>query len=330
MRRDTFKNSAARIRTIKTGIWIEANAWGIKPASCEAISAALAGGMEESCQAIAAAGEPHSLCREVGAQGIAELAYLQVPEPDRSPDRLAAALAWHIRSAGISDLVAGGTASGRDIISRVAAILGSPLLQDCVRLDLPARRASKYILSGQVLGHYDMPGPINLYGLRPNSWKGGRGTSGNSAKLTFVNPHLESARVRVVESIVLANTPDLLEARVVVAGGRSIGSVDNFNLLRDCAKALGGAIGASRSAVDSGYAPPSIQIGQTGSVVSPDLYIACGISGSVHHMAGVKTARTIVSINKDRTAPIFSKSDFGLVGDLFEVLPLLKQFIKSE
>jgi electron transfer flavoprotein alpha subunit len=267
------------------------------------------------------------LCKEIGARGVQEIALLQVPEPEKSPDLLAKALAWHIQSAGLSDVVAVGTSSGRDLISRVAAILKAPLLSDCVKLDLPAGIASKYIFSGRMLASYEMPGPTNLYALRPHIWKEGRQCADHNARLTLVKPPSQPASVRVVRRETIEETPDLFEARVIVGTGRSIGSVENLSIAREIAQKLGGAVAVTRSAVDAGYAPPSIQIGLTGSVVSPDLYIACGISGSIHHMAGVKTARTVVAINKDRTAPIFKWADYGLEGDIFEVLPLLSKLL---
>ena len=240
---------------------------------------------------------------------------------------MAKAVAWHIQRAGLSDIVAVGTSTGRDLVSRVAAILKAPLLSDCVKLDLTAGVASKYIVSGRMLATYEMPGPTNLYALRPHCWREGRPSTDYSARLTLIKPPSRAASVRVVRREIVDETFDLFEARVIVGTGRSIGSAENLSLVREVAQKLGGAVAASRSAVDAGYAPPSLQIGLTGSVVSPDLYIACGVSGSLHHMAGVKTARTVVAINNDRTAPIFKWADYGLEGDIFEVLPLLSKFL---
>jgi electron transfer flavoprotein alpha subunit len=123
---------------------------------------------------------------------------------------------------------------------------------------------------------------------------------------------------------------DLTEANVIITGGRPIGSSENYQILRDCADTLDAAVGASRAAVDAGYAPHSMQVGQTGKTVSPKLYIGCGLSGSVQHFAGMKTSKVIVAINTDRDAPIFGKCDYGIVGDLFEVVPVLTEVLKEQ
>ncbi|UCF95570.1 MAG: electron transfer flavoprotein subunit alpha/FixB family protein [Desulfobacterales bacterium] len=123
---------------------------------------------------------------------------------------------------------------------------------------------------------------------------------------------------------------ELTEANIIITGGRPIGAAENYKILRECAEVLGAAVGASRAVVDAGFAPHSMQVGQTGKTVSPKLYIACGLSGSVQHFAGMKTSRVIVAINTDKDAPIFNKCDYGLVGDLFEIVPVLTAVLKEQ
>jgi electron transfer flavoprotein alpha subunit len=137
-------------------------------------------------------------------------------------------------------------------------------------------------------------------------------------------------RVRVLEvKAASEGRIDLAEANVIVTGGRPIGAAENFQILEACARELGGAVGASRAAVDAGFAPHAMQVGQTGKTVSPRLYIGCGLSGSVQHFAGMKTAKVIVGINTDKDAPIFEKCDYGIVGDLFEVVPALTEALRQ-
>jgi electron transfer flavoprotein alpha subunit len=122
---------------------------------------------------------------------------------------------------------------------------------------------------------------------------------------------------------------ELTEAPIIITGGRPIGAPDNYKMLEECADAIGAAVGASRASVDAGFAPHSMQVGQTGKTVSPNLYIACGVSGAVQHFAGMKTSKVIVAINNDKDAPIFEKCDYGIIGDMFEVVPVLTEVLKE-
>jgi electron transfer flavoprotein alpha subunit len=146
---------------------------------------------------------------------------------------------------------------------------------------------------------------------------------------TFQAPLADSSRIRVEAAKTGGSgAADLTEANIIITGGRAIGSADNFRMLRECAAEMGAAVGASRAAVDAGYAPHSMQVGQTGKTVSPKLYIACGVSGAVQHFAGMKTSKVVVAINNDKDAPIFGKSTYGILGDMFEVVPVLTDVLR--
>jgi electron transfer flavoprotein alpha subunit len=165
--------------------------------------------------------------------------------------------------------------------------------------------------------------------LRPNSVEPVPAPASATVE-NFQAPLADPGRIRVREvKKSNAGAVDLPEANIIITGGRAIGSPENYQMLRECAAVLGAAVGASRAAVDAGYAPHSMQVGQTGKTVSPKLYIACGVSGAVQHFAGMKTSKVIVAINSDKDAPIFGKSNYGILGDMFEVVPALTEVLRK-
>jgi len=229
----------------------------------------------------------------------------------------------------------GATSMGKDLSARLAARLGAALMTDCVSVDFEdgCLKAKRPVYSGKVYATVvTTRDGIKMASIRPNIYPPAEKSAGVAERVS-VALDIKAEEIRaVVRDIEGAATgrKDVTEAEIIVAGGRSLKSEENFKILEELADVLGGAVGASRAAVDAGYAPHSRQIGQTGKVVNPKLYIACGVSGAIQHLVGMRTSKVIVAINKDPNAPIFQNADFGVVGDMFEIVPLLTQEFKKQ
>jgi electron transfer flavoprotein alpha subunit len=249
---------------------------------------------------------------------------------DASPDLKARALAAAVEHFGLDALLGLASAQGRDIFARLAAFMDLPLASDCIAVDVAGGTVTKSHFSGKTFATVKLSGSTMLCTVRPNAIEAVEAAA-DAAVENFSASVEEPGLVKVVEvkKEDIGNV-DLTEAAVIVTGGRPIASADNYKILSECASLLGGTIGASRAAVDAGFAPHSMQVGQTGKTVSPRLYIGCGLSGSVQHFAGMKTSKVIVAINTDKDAPIFEKCDYGIVGDLFEVVPVLTEVLKDK
>ncbi|NIM98756.1 MAG: electron transfer flavoprotein subunit alpha/FixB family protein [candidate division Zixibacteria bacterium] len=234
-------------------------------------------------------------------------------------------------------LLGGATASGKDLYPRVAARLQTGLASDCVGLDTNEEGllvSERPIFAGKVLiDTVTLEARPQMACLRPNVLPAAEKAS-DIAEIEKVTVEIrpQDIRAKLKEMVKTAGEKiDLTEASVIVSGGRGMASKENFEILEELAAAFGegATVGASRSAVDSDFAPHDAQVGQTGKVVNPNLYIACGISGSIQHLAGMRTSKYIVAINKDPEAPIFQVADYGIVDDLFKILPLLTQEVKK-
>lgn len=223
-----------------------------------------------------------------------------------------------------SHILAAASTTGKDIMPRVAALLDVAQLSDIIAV-ISLSEFKRPIYAGNAIVTVESLDKIKVITVRTSAFAASTAT-GNNAAINVINPAETSDLSRFVSQEETASErPDLTSARIVVSGGRAFGSSENFTLLEKLATRLGAAIGASRAAVDAGYISNEYQVGQTGKIVAPDLYIAIGISGAIQHLAGMKESRIIVAINSDENAPIFEIADYGLVMDLFQALPELEK-----
>ncbi|WP_027341227.1 electron transfer flavoprotein subunit alpha/FixB family protein [Hamadaea tsunoensis] len=242
----------------------------------------------------------------------------------------AAALAEIVKSTSPAAVLLGSTQEGKEIAGRLAVKLDNGVLTDVVGLSADGT-ATQVVFAGSTIVKSTVTRGIPLVTVRGNSL---------TPTPAPAQPVVEAVAVEVPDNAKLATVtqrvaeakgarPELAEASIVVSGGRGVGSAENFALVEELADLLGGAVGASRAAVDSGFYPHAFQVGQTGKTVSPQLYVALGISGAIQHRAGMQTSKTIVAVNKDAEAPIFELTDYGVVGDLFNVVPQAAEEIRK-
>lgn len=230
-------------------------------------------------------------------------------------------------AADYTHLLASATTFGKNVMPRIAAKLDVMQISDVLKIHSPDV-FDRPIYAGNAIVTIESQDSKKVMTIRPTAFdKASVGGQATIEKKAFSGKQTNATFVKLEES--KSERPELASARVVVSGGRGVGSKENFHIIDALADALGAAVGASRAAVDAGYVPNDYQVGQTGKVVAPDLYIAVGISGAIQHLAGMKESKTIIAINKDADAPIFQIADYGFVGDLFDVVPKLTQSLKK-
>ena len=311
------------------GLFIECRGGRVKETCLGLAAAAIGQGRELFAILIdAPAGDARSV---LAAHGIGHIINVVTPlhpgtwNPAVWTDAVLAAMADN----GIDTLLGITSPLGRELLPRIAARLDAPLVMDCMQIDLEDHSAKTSQYSGKVMATIALEGRVRVYGIRSN----------------VIPPRPQQVEARIIDFqwdgevksdlVVLEsrrgdpNEQNLSEADVIISGGRGMKDGENFKLLFDCASSLGAAVGASRVAVDNGWVPYAMQVGQTGVKVNPKVYIACGISGSVQHFAGMKTSRMIIAINSDENAAILSNCDYFTIGDLFEILPELAKALSE-
>ena len=270
-----------------------------------------------------------ALAAEIKSYGADTVVALDAPElADYRTDAYTNVLAGWLSGAAPAVILIGATAQGKDLAARLAARLDAGLAMDCTAVVLQGGvlTCTRPMFGGKIFADVKIQGTPQLIVLRPNVMPIQQ--VARSAVVEKPAVQLGTVKTTVVEKVMEAGGKvELTEAEVIVSGGR--GTAGNFAPLEELAAVLGGAVGASRSAVDEGWRKHSDQVGQTGRVVSPALYIACGISGAIQHLAGMSTSKVIVAINKDAEAPIFAKADYGIVGDIFQVVPAVSAAVKK-
>lgn len=294
----------------------------------------LAGQIGGQAEAVLIGTGDEGLAKQLAAYGVKKVYLLECPALEKynaeGYTKVLADLAQEIKP---DIFLAAATPLGKSCIPRLSGRLNTGLVSDTVDLKIDGGKlvATHPIYSGKALVDIKIPNSSPQMALiRPNSFGAGNPQEGATAEVEKKSADAGELKAKMMDLVKGASDKvDLTEADIIVSGGRAMKNSENFKILDDLAEVIGASVGASRAAVDSGYAPHDMQVGQTGKVVNPKLYMAFGISGAIQHLAGMRTSKVIVAVNKDPEAPIFQKADYGVVADLFEVVPMLTEEFKK-
>ena len=304
----------------------------LKKVSFEAASTAskLAKELNLEVEAVVAGADVNNL-NEISKYGISKVVHLKNSDfANYTSSGYTEAISNYAKESNAVCLIVGNTSLGNDLAPRLAVKLNSGCIMDCVNIQVESGEvvATRPIYAGKAFVKVKLSSEVKVFTIRPNVFKAELSDNGSAVVETkeISNPNLKAKVVSFKKS---EGKLDVAEADIIVSGGRGMKGPENFNLIESLADSLGAAVGASRAVVDAGWRPHREQVGQTGKTVSPSLYVACGISGAIQHLAGMSTSKYIVAINKDKDAPIFSVADYGIAGDVFEILPVLTEEIKK-
>ncbi len=304
----------------------------LKRSAFETVSAAhkLASELNLEAEAVVV-GNDISNINDIGNYGISKVVHLKNADlANYSSSGYRDAIVNYATEVDADYIMLANTSLGKDLAPRLAVKLGAGCLMDCVKLDTSSGEltATRPVYAGKALVDVKFNSGKKVITIRPNVFKA-QSTDGSSVDVTVNEVSSPNLKTRVVEFKKSEGKLDVAEADIIVSGGRGMKGAEHFNLIEELADSLGAAVGASRAVVDAGWRPHGEQVGQTGKTVSPSLYVACGISGAIQHLAGMSSSKYIVAINKDKDAPIFNIADYGIAGDVFDILPALTEEIKK-
>lgn len=311
--------------------FIEQRSGQIKKSSLEVAKTAadLSQKLNGSVEALCIGNDVNSL-DSIGGYGISKVNFIKNSNLENYSSAYTDLATDFINQNNFDVIIFSATSLGRDLAPKVSAKLDCGIAVDCVELNISDNKiiATRPIYAGKALMEVTINSEKKIFTLRPNVFSAGVPTE-NKAEVNVINTEFQEPKVKVVEIKKSEGKLDVAEADIIVSGGRGMKGPEHFKMLEELAELLGAAVGASRAVVDAGWRPHSEQVGQTGKTVSPTLYFALGISGAIQHLAGMRSSKYIVAINKDKDAPIFQAADYGIVGDVFEIVPALIEEIKK-